>query len=176
LPAGRPVIAVCPSARHQTKIWPAERFSDVAAALAAEQGAAVLLFGSPGERPRCEDVARGIGARAPHVQVINLAGRVSLMETGALMDRCLLVLTNDSGLMHIAAARKRKVVAVFGSTVRQFGFFPYGTLNAVVEHPSLGCRPCTHIGRETCPQGHFRCMLDIPADQVLSVSRTLLGH
>jgi hypothetical protein len=63
------------------------------------------------------------------------------------MDRCMVVLTNDTGLMHVAAARKRKVVAVFGSTARQFGFFPFGTRSVVVEHPSLNCRPCTHIGR-----------------------------
>jgi lipopolysaccharide heptosyltransferase II len=169
-----PVIGVCPAARHATKIWPPERFGAVAAALAAERGAAVLLFGSADEQERCGEVARTIAARQPYITVLNLAGKLSLAETGAMMDRCMVVLTNDTGLMHVAAARKRKVVAVFGSTVRQFGFFPFGTRSVVVEHPSLNCRPCTHIGRPACPLGHFRCMLEVREQQVLEAARTLL--
>jgi lipopolysaccharide heptosyltransferase II len=169
-----PVIGVCPSARHTTKIWPAERFGNVAATLATERKAAVVLFGSAEERTRCDDVARSIAARQRDVRVLNLAGELSLAETAAMMDRCMIVLTNDSGLMHVAAARKRNVVAVFGSTVRQFGFFPFGTRSAVVEHASLGCRPCTHIGLPACPLGHFRCMLEIREPQVLEAARTLL--
>jgi lipopolysaccharide heptosyltransferase II len=176
LPEGVPVIGVCPSARHQTKIWPAERFGDVALELAAERGAAVVLFGSGEERDRCEQVSRRIAERRPGTPVANCAGRLSLPETAALMDRCLLVLSNDSGLMHVAAARNRTVVAIFGSTVRQLGFFPFGTRSAVVEHPSLGCRPCTHIGLPACPLGHFRCMLDVSVKQVLESSRNLLAH
>ena len=170
----RPVIGVCPSARHGTKIWPAERFAAVASDLATEQRAAVILFGSEDEQGCCEEIARMINRRSPGVLVLNLAGDLSLMGTAAMMDRCLLVLTNDSGLMHVAAARKRKVVAVFGSTVRQLGFFPYGTESAVVEHLSLGCRPCSHIGLPACPQGHFRCMLEISEDRVLEACRLLL--
>lgn len=169
----RPVIGVCPSARHPTKIWPPERFAAVAAALAHEQGGAVLLFGAAEERELCGDVAREIARRRPQITVVNTCGRMTLMGTAALMDRCALVLCNDSGLMHVAAARKRRVVAVFGPTVRQFGFFPSGTTSAVVEHPSLECRPCTHIGGAACPLGHFRCMREITEERVLEACRAL---
>ncbi len=175
LPPGVPVIGVCPSARHATKIWPADRFAAVAAELASAYDAPVVLFGSEEETGRCASVARAVMTTRPRTAVSNLAGRLSLPETAALMDRCLIVLTNDSGLMHVAAARKRPVVALFGSTVCQLGFFPWGTPGAVVEHPALRCRPCTHIGRSSCPLGHFRCMEDIPPERVLQAARALLA-
>ena len=78
--------------------------------------------------------------------------------------------------MHIAAARKRKVVALFGPTVRQFGFFPFGTASTVVEHPTLPCRPCTHIGLPDCPRGHFRCMRDLESGTVIHAATELLEN
>jgi heptosyltransferase-2 len=91
-----------------------------------------------------------------------------------MMDHCAIVLTNDSGLMHLAAARKRKIVAVFGPTVKELGFFPYGSNSVVIEHTSLRCRPCTHVGLPDCPEGHFRCMRDISAERVVDAARALL--
>ena len=175
IPPTLPLIGVCPSAHHATKMWLAERFAEVAARISGDQHAGIVLLGAESERARCAEIASAVRSANPAITIANLAGRTSLLETAAVMDRCLLVLTNDTGLMHIAAARKRKVVAVFGSTVRQFGFFPFGTTAAVVEHPSLACRPCTHIGRSTCPEGHFRCMNDIPSSQVLEHARLLLN-
>ncbi len=160
------LLGLCPSAKHGNKIWPKERFAEAAVMLARERHAAILLLGSGDEAGRCEEVCGLIRGADPSVHVVNLAGRSTLGEAGALLDRCELVLTNDSGLMHIAAARKRPLVAVFGPTVREFGFFPQGTRSEVVEHPSLHCRPCTHIGLPACPRGHFKCMLEIPAARV----------
>ncbi len=167
-------IGMCPAAKHGNKMWPKERFAVAAAELAAKHGLAVMLFGVESERALCEEIARGIRALSPDARTINLAGRLSLTETAAAMDRCSLVLTNDSGLMHIASARKRPVVAVFGPTVRQLGFFPFGTTSAVVEHPALACRPCTHIGLPACPKGHFKCMNEIAAPQVVEAAEGLL--
>jgi heptosyltransferase-2 len=92
------------------------------------------------------------------------------------MDSCALILTNDSGLMHLASARKRKVLALFGPTVRQFGFFPFGTESRVIEDHRLACRPCSSIGGPVCPEGHFRCMLDITVDRVAEAAAELLGR
>ncbi len=176
IPAGRQLLGVCPAAKHENKIWGAARFADAALHLAREHHAPIVLFGAETDRGRCEHIAATIREAAPDVMVASLAGRLALLETAAAMDRCLLVLTNDSGLMHLAAARKRKVLAVFGPTVQQFGFFPFGTESMVVEHPSLPCRPCTHIGLPACPEGHFRCMEDIPSSRVVEAARHLLAH
>ena len=105
---------------------------------------------------------------------MNLAGKLNLCETAAMMDKCSVVVTNDSGLMHIAAARKRNVVAIFGPTVKEFGFFPIGTRSVVVENTELDCRPCTHIGLPSCPKGHFKCMNEISTEQVVTSANALL--
>jgi len=169
-------IGVCPSARHFTKIWPAERYATVATALARRWEAPVFLIGSDDDAERCRMIAERIAQESPGTRVMDFSGHCSLLEAAALMDACRIILTNDSGLMHIASARRRPVVAVFGSTVRQFGFFPSGPLQRVVEHPNLSCRPCSHIGRPDCPRKHFRCMLDLSTQRVLDAANELIGR
>jgi heptosyltransferase-2 len=68
---------------------------------------------------------------------------------------------------------KTKIVAIFGSTVKEFGFFPYGTESIVIEKP-VKCRPCSHIGRDKCPKGHFKCMRDIEVEEVFQACVKLL--
>ena len=170
------VIGICPAAKHQNKMWLKERFAETASMLARDHNAAVLLFGSgKKEEIRCEEIKSALEKGSPDVPVLNLACLLSLPETAAMMDRCSIVITNDSGLMHLAAARKRKVVAIFGPTVRELGFFPYGTTSTVIEDISLSCRPCTHIGLPECPKGHFKCMKNISAVQVTDAARQLLS-
>ena len=173
--SGIPIIGVCPSARHATKMWPADRFGEAAALLAGDNAAAVVILGSADERTSCSKVEHAVRAASPATRVLNLAGALSLGEAAAILDHCAIVLCNDTGLMHIAAARRRKVVAVFGSTVRQFGFFPFGTPAEVVQNTALRCRPCTHVGLPACPKGHFKCMHAIGVDQVLAAARRLLA-
>jgi lipopolysaccharide heptosyltransferase II len=173
---GSPAIGICPSAKHANKMWLKERFAETAAALVQRHGAPVLLFGSIDEAPRCDEIAAMVKAALPGARVANLAGSLSLLETAAAMDHCGVVVTNDSGLMHIAAARKRNVVALFGPTVRQFGFFPFGTASTVVEHPTLACRPCTHIGLPDCPRGHFKCMRELDSGTVITAATKLLDN
>ena len=85
------------------------------------------------------------------------------------------LLTNDTGLMHMAAAVGIPIVAIFGSTVKEFGFFPYRADATILENNDLWCRPCTHIGRKRCPLGHFNCMRKISVEQVYNeVRRKLL--
>ncbi len=168
-------IGLCPSAKHNNKMWLKERFAEVAVELGTTYACPVILFGAENERKRCEEIAELMVRRAPEVRVVNLAGRLSLSETAAAMERCLMVVTNDSGLMHIAAARKRPVVAIFGPTVKEFGFFPFGTRSIVVEHDGLACRPCTAIGLPQCPKGHFACMNEIASHHVRDAVAALLS-
>jgi heptosyltransferase-2 len=171
---GRVCVGVCPGARHGNKMWPRERFAESAGHLAEQHGLAVLLFGGPDEREMCSAIEAIISAAHPHTIVLNLAGRLSLLETGCAMDRCAVVLANDTGLMHIAEARGVPLAAVFGPTVREFGFFPRGTHAMVVERNGLSCRPCTHIGLPRCPLGHFRCMNEITAAAVTDAAETCM--
>jgi len=169
------MVGVAPGSLHKNKMWPADRFAQTAIQIAKEKRMGILLFGSGKDREQCDAIESRVRTEAPEIRVENTAGQTSLLEAAALLDHCAIVLTNDSGLMHLAAARKRKVLAVFGPTVRQFGFFPVGTANVVVEHSGLSCRPCTHIGLETCPRGHFKCMMEVSSETALAATRNLLN-
>jgi lipopolysaccharide heptosyltransferase II len=169
------VVGLCPGARHFTKRWPADRFARVGAAFAHKMDAKVLLFGGGADASISNQVCWDINNQSGDERATSLCGQLKLLETAAAMEYCDVIITNDTGLMHIAVAMHKKVVAVFGSTVREFGFFPYDPKAVVMETQGLGCRPCSHIGRSECPEKHFKCMAEIDPDQVYSIARGLFG-
>ncbi|MBN1446877.1 MAG: lipopolysaccharide heptosyltransferase II [Bacteroidetes bacterium] len=158
---GMPLAGLCPGAKHFTKRWPTEGWVTLAVRL-LHRGYDLAIFGSEDDHAIAERIKRLHPAR-----IHDCTTRLSLLETAAAMEFCDVLFTNDSGLMHMATAVGKPVVAVFGSTVREFGFFPYHTTAAVVEVDGLPCRPCTHIGRADCPRRHFACLRAITVDDVL---------
>ncbi len=168
LPAGsgRPLLAVAPGAAYgAAKRWGADRFAAVAGAIAAETGGPILVLGSAAERHEAEVVARaGRGSAA------NLAGQTTLPVFAALLARARLLLSNDSGAMHVAAAVDVPAVGVFGPTEpRATG--PLGRA-AIVRH-QVPCSPCRY---RVCPIDH-PCMASITPERVVAAARTLLaGH
>lgn len=170
------VIGVCPGARHFTKRWPWEKFAETCTRLATALHAKILAFGGAEDRNLCADIVSSIRENAGENAATDFSGEMTLLEVGAAMEFCDVLLTNDTGLMHIACARQRKVVAIFGSSVLQFGFGPYGTDSIVLENSTLRCRPCSHIGRDECPEGHFKCMVEIGVDDVVRAVKTILSR
>ncbi len=165
LSPGASKLAVCFGARHHTKRYPPERFAVVISRLLDAFPLQVVLLGGADD----EDHAAEIMKRLPAVhasRVRNLAGACSLMETAAVLKSVDAVLTNDTGLMHIASAFGRHLFVLFGSSVAEFGFLPYNVSYTLFEVAGLRCRPCSHIGRDSCPKGHFRCMRDIDPEYV----------
>jgi heptosyltransferase-2 len=154
-----PLLGIHPGSVWPTKRWPAERFAAVGRR-ALDAGARVALFAGPGEEAVAAEVRSAMGDRPG---VLDLSGALSLPELAAHLDRLDCYLTNDSGPMHLAWARRTPVVALFGPTVRGLGFFPRGEASTVLEAP-LECRPCGLHGHRECPKGHHRCMADIGAD------------
>ena len=169
------VVGFCPSAKHATKRWPEGRFIEAGIRLARDLKAKIILFGGKSDTLLCSAITNGINKKSKEACAIDSSDQFSLLETAAAMQFCDVIVTNDSGLMHIATAMKKKVVAVFGSTVREFGFFPVGTENIVIERNGLYCRPCSHIGRSNCPEGHFRCMNEIQVDDVVDSIKAVDG-
>ena len=165
------IIGIVPGAHHPTKRWTSEGFSAVINYLVDKGNYKIILFGNRDDR---EIVASLDIHSSPNV--LNTTGELSLRETGALMDFCDVVVTNDSGLMHLASALKKKVVAIFGSTTEELGFFPYLTEHIIVQNNSLKCRPCSHIGRKKCPKKHFKCMKEIPAGQVIDALENIFAR
>lgn len=164
-PTGR--IALAPGAQHATKRWPAERYVELCDRLWSEAGLTPVLLGSVADSDVCAAIANA--SMAP---VQRTDGATNVEQTLRVLDTCDALVTNDSGVMHLGAARHRPIVAIFGSTVPAFGFAPYGTPHVIVEH-AVACRPCTHIGRSSCPKGHFACMQGISVDAVIDGLRSL---
>ena len=97
---------------------------------------------------------------------IDLSNDNILLQTAKDMQKCKIVVCNDSGLMHTATSIGVPVASIFGSTVREFGFAPFGVNNLVIENSELSCRPCTHIGRAKCKKKHFNCMMELTPQKV----------
>ncbi len=152
------LLALCPGAEYgSAKRWPAEYFAEIAKAKLAE-GWAVWLFGSEKDAA----ITAKVGALAGK-GCIDLAGRTTLAEAIDLLSLAELVITNDSGLMHVAAALKRKIIAIFGSSD------PHATppLNneAHILSLDLECSPCL---QRTCPLGHMNCLRLLKPEQVMN--------
>jgi heptosyltransferase-2 len=168
-----PLIGLAPGAGFFTKRWPPEYFGKLAAAL-IQQGNQVAVLGG-----RLDvDLAKVIEAHtAPPLRshLLNLAGALSILGSAAVVKRCRWLVTNDSGLMHIAEAVGVPLIAVFGSTTRELGFFPQLNSSRAVENLGLSCRPCSHLGRAHCPAGHFRCMREIAPHQIAAIMQETLS-
>jgi heptosyltransferase-2 len=162
-----PILGLHPGSVWATKRWPAACFAEIGArALAA--GAGLVLFAGPGEGAVSRAVLEGILATAGPAAVerlLDLSGKLSLPVLAACLGRLDCYLTNDSGPMHLAWPQQTPVVALFGPTVRELGFFPRGDAASVVEI-DLPCRPCGLHGPQECPRGHHDCMKKITPDLV----------
>jgi ADP-heptose:LPS heptosyltransferase len=107
-----------------------------------------------------EDEAKAALCKEKLPNLINLAGKLNLNSSSSIVKQANIVITNDTGLMHIAAAFKRKIVSIWGNTVPEFGMYPYlpGIPSIISQVNDLKCRPCTKIGFRSCPKKHFNCM------------------
>ena len=170
VPQHRLVIGVNPGSVWPTKRWSAAGFAELIQLLMKSTAGTILLFGGPEDRTVVEEVQSRSGGAA-----INLVNQLSLRELPAAISRCGLFITNDSGPMHIAVARRVPTVAIFCATTPQLGFFPY-TNNAIVLGKDLPCRPCgTHGGRR-CPLGRADCIEQIEAKTVFRAAEKLLAN
>lgn len=157
-------IAFVLGATHATKRLPPEKSLEICRNIDQP----VVLLGGMAEQ--------AAASRIVGPNVVNLCGKLSLHQSASVVRQATKVLTHDTGLMHIAAAFHKKIVSVWGSTVPEFGMYPfYPTgmdFNTSVQVEGLSCRPCSKIGYKKCPKGHFRCMRDIPVERILSALNT----
>jgi ADP-heptose:LPS heptosyltransferase len=96
-------------------------------------------------------------------QVINACGKYSINQSASIIKQSSLVITSDTGLMHIAAAFNKRIISIWGNTIPEFGMGPYkpNKDNLILEVKNLSCRPCSKLGFKKCPKGHFKCMMNI---------------
>jgi len=162
-------IAVVIGAALGTKRWPTEHFQ----ALCRELNHPIVLLGGKEDRERGEIIAS-----SDPIKIYNACGRFTLNESADWVRRSKFVITGDTGLMHIAAAFHKPIISLWGNTVPSFGMTPYygavETAHVQLEH-KVWCRPCSKIGYERCPIGHFSCMQKIEPEQVLIIARQWLN-
>ncbi|KOF03019.1 glycosyl transferase [Roseivirga seohaensis subsp. aquiponti] len=96
--------------------------------------------------------------------IYNACGKFNLNQSASILKGASHVFTHDTGLMHIAAAFKKNIFSIWGNTIPEFGMYPYQTKFTILENKKLDCRPCSKIGFDKCPKGHFKCMNDIIFD------------
>ncbi len=151
------VVAIAPGSKWFTKKWPLEYFNKVIDLL-IENNKKVIVIGGKDEMFLNVHTSKG---------VIDLRGKTTLLELAEVLRRVRVVLTNDSSPIHIASAFKNtRIIALFGPTVKEFGFFPWSENSEVLEIEGLPCRPCGIHGGNKCPKGHFKCMLEIKPEKV----------
>jgi heptosyltransferase II len=117
----------------------------------------ILLLGGPADVAACTEIEKTI----EHAQITNLAGKLSFLQTAALMKDARMNYVNDSAPMHIASAMNAPVTAFFLSTIPSFGFGPHSDASFIREVDGLSCRPCGLHGYRSCPKGHFRCAIEL---------------
>lgn len=159
-----PYICIAPASVWFTKQYPAEKW--ISFLNKFNPNVVVYLLGAPGDVALCEHIR----SSTSHPSVIILAGKLSFLQSAALQKSAVMNYVNDSAPMHFASAVNAPTAAVYCSTLPSFGFGPLSDVRFIIEKTEpLYCRPCGLHGYKACPQGHFRCALEIKDDQLLEV-------
>ena len=149
---------------YKTKILPAVKVSEVIKKL----NEPVILLGGPDDVERAEEILSAISCQ---LSAISLVGKINLEQSASIVKNAKSVLTNDTGLMHIAAAFHKNIVSVWGNTVPELGMYPYLPKEKekchIIECKDVKCRPCSKLGFKECPRRHFKCMMEIDCDAIV---------
>ena len=143
-------VAMVVGTMHFTKQLPLKKQVDICKNLSYP----VLLLGGPKESELAEQIIKLSGKK----NIVNACGKYSLSESALWVKESKAVITNDTGLMHVAAAYDKPIFATYGNSVSAFGFDPYRVKSSFIFEVNLPCRPCTKFGGKYCPKGHFNCM------------------
>ena len=158
-------LAIVIGAAHFTKKLPVDKLKK----LCEEIKYPIILLGGN------EDFYHGLDiSQVDPVKIYNACGKFSLNESADIIRKSNMVISHDTGLMHIAAAFKKNILSVWGNTVPSFGMYPYNTSYEVFQVNKLWCRPCSKIGFDKCPLGHFKCMREISVDTIVESSNKFL--
>jgi ADP-heptose:LPS heptosyltransferase len=148
-------IALVLAGTYATKRMPAGKYQR----LISETPLPFILLGGKSERPLADRILEWKTGN-----VLDFTAKLSINQSASLVKNARLVIANDTGLMHIAAAFHKKILSVWGNTSPELGMFPYlpGEGSEILEVKGLSCRPCSKLGYHECPKKHFRCMNDLP--------------
>jgi ADP-heptose:LPS heptosyltransferase len=157
-------IAIVIGGKHVTKILPEDKVVEFCRNISQP----AILLGGKEDEERGRRITQLAGP-----SVFNACGRFSVNQGASLIRQAMNVITNDTGFIHIAAAYGKTILSIWGNTIPEFGMYPYlvgkeNAVSAIFEVKNLSCRPCSKIGFEKCPKGHFRCMKDQDINAMVS--------
>jgi ADP-heptose:LPS heptosyltransferase len=162
-------IALVIGAQHETKKVPPVILSNICDKI----NFPILILGGKDDRSNAELILSQIRLNK---NVLDATGKCSLSQSALLVKNAALVITHDTGLMHIAAAFKKKIISIWGNTIPEFGMYPYfpDPESKIFEVKNLRCRPCSKIGFQSCPRKHFKCMKDQNSDEIAFWAKKLI--
>lgn len=165
-------VALAPGSQWTTKRWGERKYVDLAVEL-AQRKSSIVLVGGPEEVEMAVRIQKEAQQKASHAEILNFAGQTSVYELSQLLSECRVLVSNDSGAMHVAACVGTPVVSIFGPTVPEQGYTPWIKSSTIIETP-LNCRPCGAHGHKACPLKHHKCMEQITPMQVLMAVESFL--
>ncbi len=162
---GKQFYAFAIGGKHQTKMLPEEKIIEICSQIKQK----IILLGGKEDSEKGEKIQKELSGH-----VFNYAGKLNLHQSAQVTERSLLLLTHDTGLMHLGAALKKPIISFWGNTVPSFGMYPYYPDDKpsdykIVQLEGLACRPCSKIGFKECPEGHFNCMRELPIKNLTSL-------
>ncbi|MFN0203815.1 MAG: glycosyltransferase family 9 protein [Bacteroidia bacterium] len=160
-------IAVVLGAKFMTKKWLPEYF----VSLLNQLQKPVVLIGGKEDISEAQFIANQLT-----IPFYNAVGKTNLLASAALIQQANCVIAHDTGFMHISAALQKKIFVIWGSTAPVLGFTPYQTEYYNLEVKDLACRPCTKMGRNACPKGHFNCMKELSPEMAFTVISEQLSN
>ena len=148
--------------KHNTKMYPEEKIIEVCQAI----NKSVVLLGGNEDSEAGERIVKAVGDR-----IYNACGKFNINQSASFVKQADEIITNDTGLMHIAAAFRKEIISLWGNTIPEFGMYPYmpGDENKshILEVKNLSCRPCSKLGYTACPKKHFECMKRINVEELI---------
>jgi len=159
-------IALVIGAKHFTKQLPLNKLINLCNLLTHP----VVLLGGDDEKVTGETIKNNT-----RIPFFNTCGKMSINQSAYLVQQARVVITHDTGLMHIAAAFRKKIISIWGNTIPEFGMYPYmpHPASEIIQVKGLNCRPCSKIGHKSCPKKHFRCMNDLNEIEIAALAEKM---
>ena len=152
---------------HNTKIYPVEKIIEVCQNIKPP----VILLGGKEDSEKAEAIKKTVGER-----IFNACGKFNINQSASLVQQADKIVTNDTGLMHIASAFRKKIISLWGNTIPEFGMYPYmpgfENRSTILEVKNLKCRPCSKLGYKKCPKKHFDCMNKIDTSSISTLLKS----
>lgn len=163
-------ISLVIGAQHSTKKMPAEMLAKICSLIDHP----IIILGGPSDKPSAKEII----SLSENKKLLDFCGKLSLNQSAYLIKMSELVISHDTGLMHIASAFRKKIISIWGNTIPELGMYPYMSDkdSEIFEVKNLPCRPCSKIGFENCPKKHFKCMADQDIEEIARLANSFIKN